>query len=590
VATPTPDGATLPARQVYRRLLGYATRQWPLLVLAFIGMGIEAAAAGGFTWLMEPMVDETFVTKNREVALWLPLAIVVLFVMRGMATFATDYSMARTGRSVVRTLREEVLGKYLRLPSRWFDGEPGAAMVTRLTYHTEQVAQATSDAIKVIVTDVLTLVALLTVMFWQSTRVTLAVLVMVPLIAAIVYVVGRRYRQINQRIQGSVSEMSHAAEQAVSGQQVVKVYGGQAREIARLAEIAGRNYRLNVKVETTKALSSSLVQLLAAIALAVILMVAGHEAMRGRLGAGQFVSLMTAMMAMLPSLKRITNVQSMVQKGIAAASGLFRVLDSPEERDAGTVPLQRATGRVEFEEVGVRYSDDAAPALERISFACEPGSVTAIVGRSGSGKSSLVRLLPRLYEPTSGRVLLDGRQTDEYRLADLRHQIGWVSQDVVLFDDTVARNIAYGALDDSDESRIIAAAKAANAMEFIERLPLGFATRIGDNGALLSGGQRQRLAIARAILKNAPILILDEATSSLDTESERLIQDALTRVMRARTTLVIAHRLSTVEHADQVVVLDGGRMVEHGTHAELLARGGRYAQLHRLQFRDSEAA
>ncbi len=590
MTAPVPDGATLPARQVYRRLLGYAGRYWPLLVVAFIGMAVEAAAAGGFTWLMEPMVDETFVTKNREVSLWLPLAIVVLFVGRGMATFASDYSMARVGRSVVRSLREEVLAKYLRLPSRWFDGEPAAAMVTRLTWHTEQVAQASSDAIKVIVTDVLTLIALLSVMFWQSTRVTLAVLVMVPLIAAIVFVVGRRYRRINQRIQNSVSEMSHAAEQAVSGHQVVKVYGGQANELARLAEIAGRNYRLNVKVETTKALSSSLVQLLAAIALAVILLVAGHEAMRGRLGAGQFVSLMTAMMAMLPSLKRITNVQSMVQKGIAAASGLFRVLDAQEERDTGARPLQRATGRVVFEDVGVRYAADAAPALERIGFACEPGSATAIVGRSGSGKSSLVRLLPRLYEPSSGRILLDGHPLDEYRLADLRRQIAWVSQDVVLFDDTVARNIAYGALEEAVEARIIAAAQAANAMEFIERMPQGLASRIGDNGALLSGGQRQRLAIARAILRDAPILILDEATSSLDTESERLIQDALARVMRARTTLVIAHRLSTVEHADQVVVLDGGRMVERGTHAELLARGGRYAQLHRLQFRDSEAA
>ena len=590
MATPNPDGATLPARQVYRRLLGYAARHWPLLVLAFIGMGIEAAAAGAFTWLMEPMVDQTFVAKNRSVSLWLPAAIVALFVVRGMATFATDYSMARTGRSVVRTLREEVLGKYLRLPSRWFDGEPAAAMVTRLTWHTEQVAQASSEAIKVIVTDVLTVAALLSVMFWQSTRVTLAVLIMVPLIAGIVFVVGRRYRRINQSIQGSVSEMSHAAEQAVSGAQVVKVYGGQQRELARLSEIAGRNYKLNVKVETTKAVSSSLVQLFAAIALAVILLVAGNEAFHGRLGAGQFVSLMTAMMAMLPSLKRITNVQSMVQKGIAAASGLFRVLDSPEERDAGTAPLQRATGRVVFEDVGVRYASDAAPALEHVGFACEPGTVTAIVGRSGSGKSSLVRLLPRLYEPTSGRVLLDGRTLDEYSLADLRRQIAWVSQDVVLFDDSVARNIAYGALGDADEARIIAAAKAANALEFIERLPHGFATRIGDNGSLLSGGQRQRLAIARAILKDAPILILDEATSSLDTESERLIQDALTRVMRARTTLVIAHRLSTVEHADQVVVLDGGHLVERGTHADLLARGGRYAQLHRLQFRDSEAA
>ena len=573
---------------VYRRLLGYAARQWPLLVLAFVGMGVEAAAAGAFTWLMKPMVDETFVARNQSVGVWLPLAIVGLFVVRGIATFATDYGMARVGRSVVRTLREDTLAKYLSLPSSWFDREPSAAMVTRLTYHTEQVAQASSDAIKVIVTDLLTLVALFSVMLLQSVKVTLTLVVTVPLIAAIIYTVGRRYRRISAGIQGSVSEMSHVAEQAISGQQVVKIAGAQALEQRRLEEIAARNYRLNVKVETTKALSSSLVQLLSAVALAVILYVAGIEAMHDRLTAGQFVSLMSAMLAMLPSLKRITNVQSMIQKGVAAAGSLFRVLDAPAERDEGTRALGRASGDVEFREVSVRYADDKAPALDRVSLHCRPGSVTAIVGRSGSGKSTLVRLLPRLYEPTGGAVLLDGAPVSEYRLADLRRQVAWVGQDVVLFDDTVARNIAYGAPPATTPAQIEAAAEAAHAMEFIRRMPQGLQTRIGDNGAMLSGGQRQRLAIARAILKDAPILVLDEATSSLDAESERLIQDALERIMRARTTLVIAHRLSTVEHADRVLVLDAGRVVEQGTHAELLARGGHYAHLHRLHFRDPE--
>ncbi|HQW64646.1 MAG TPA: lipid A export permease/ATP-binding protein MsbA [Pseudomonadota bacterium] len=573
---------------VYRRLLGYAARQWPLLVLAFIGMGVEAAAAGGFTWLMKPMVDETFVARNQSVSVWLPLAIVGLFVVRGIATFATDYGMARVGRTVVRTLREDTLAKYLRLPSAWFDREPPAAMVTRLTYHTEQVAQASSDAIKVIVTDLLTLVALFTVMLLQSVKVTLTLVVTVPLIAVIIYTVGRRYRRISAGIQGSVSEMSQVAEQAISGQQVVKIAGAQAMEQRRLAEIAARNYRLNVKVETTKAMSSSLVQLLSAIALAVILYVAGLEAMRDRLSAGQFVSLMSAMLAMLPSLKRITNVQSMIQKGVAAAGSLFHVLDAPAEADLGTHPLQRARGEVEFREVSVRYADDKAPALDRVSLRCEPGTVTAIVGRSGGGKSTLVRLLPRFYEASAGAVLLDGVPVADYRLADLRRQIAWVGQDVVLFDDSIAHNIAYGTLETATPAQIEAAAEAAHAMEFIRRMPQGLETRIGDNGAMLSGGQRQRLAIARAILKDAPILVLDEATSSLDAESERLIQDALERIMRARTTLVIAHRLSTVEHADRVVVLDAGRVVEQGTHAELLARGGQYAHLHRLHFRDPE--
>jgi subfamily B ATP-binding cassette protein MsbA len=299
-----------------------------------------------------------------------------------------------------------------------------------------------------------------------------------------------------------------------------------------------------------------------------------------------FVSLITAMIATLPSLKRITNLQGMVQKGVAAAGGLFDVLDQPEERDAGTVTIERARGELTFSEVSVRYADANAFALERLSFHAAPGTLTAIVGRSGSGKSTLVRMVPRLYEPSSGEVRLDGHALAEYRLHDLRRQIAFVSQHVVLFDDTVANNVAYGELRSASEAEVVAALEAANAMEFVRRLPDGLATRIGDAGALLSGGQRQRLAIARAILKDAPILILDEATSALDAESETLIQEALGRYMKTRTTLVIAHRLATVERADQVLVLDRGRLVEQGRHAELLARGGHYAYLHRLQFRD----
>jgi subfamily B ATP-binding cassette protein MsbA len=569
----------------YRRLLGYAAAHWPLAALASCGMLVEAAAAGAFTALMNPLIDQTFVEKNPSAAAWLPFAIVGLFLARGVATFVTDYGMARIGRGVVQALRQQVLAKYLRMPSRWFDQHPGAVLVTRLTYNTEQVAQASSDAVKVAITDLLTLAALLTVMLLQSVRVTVAMLVMGPLIAAIIATVGRRYRRINARIQASVGELAHIAEEAVGGQHVVKVYGGQAREEARFAGVAERNRRLQVKVEATKAVSSALVQLLAAIALAVIVYVAGREAMADRLTPGAFVSLMTAMMAMLPSLKRITNVQGMIQKGVAAAGGLFEVLDAAPEADHGTRPLTRAEGRVTFRDVVVRYASDKPPALNGLSFEAAPGSVTAIVGRSGSGKSTLVRLLPRLYEPDAGAVLLDGVPLPDYRLADLRRQIALVSQDVLLFDDTVAANIAYGMPGEVPREQLVEAARAANALDFIERLPQGFDTPIGEGGTLLSGGQRQRLAIARALLKDAPILILDEATSSLDTESERLIHEALERIMRGRTTLVIAHRLSTVEHADQILVLDHGRLVERGRHAELLARGGHYARLAGLELR-----
>ncbi|OGT59143.1 MAG: lipid A export permease/ATP-binding protein MsbA [Gammaproteobacteria bacterium RIFCSPHIGHO2_12_FULL_63_22] len=573
------------AWQTYRRLLGYAKPYRLFLAAAFLGMVVEASSAGLFAKLMEPMVNETFVARDPGVRWTLPLMIVGLFLMRGIATFVTDYGMARAGRSVVRDLRSAVLSKFLRLPSSRFDREPVAAMVSRLNYDTEQVTQATSEALKVMVTDTLTIIALLGVMFYQSVRVTLAMLVIAPLIAVISAYVGARYRRINRGIQTGVAGMAQAAEEVLSAQQEVKIYGAQQLEIDRYRNLAERNLRLNLKVETTRASASSLVQVMAAAALAVILIVAGNEAMAGRMNAGSFVSVMMAMMALIPSLKRITNIQSAVQKGIAASERLFAVLDEPDEADTGSTPLQRARGEIEFVSVGVQYDSQVTPALQDISFRASPGTVTAIVGRSGSGKSTLIRLLPRFYEPSAGQVLLDGRPISDYRLEDLRRQIALVGQQVMLFDGSIADNISYGQ-NRSDEAAIQRVADAANASEFITRLPQAMATPIGENGALLSGGQRQRIAIARAMLKNAPILILDEATAALDNESERLVQDALNHLIPDRTTLVIAHRLSTIEHADQVLVLDQGRLVEQGTHAQLLAQGGLYSHLHRMQFRE----
>ena len=574
---------------VYRRLLGRARRYWPYLIAAAVGMVLEAASAGAFTLLMKPMVNDTFVAPDPKMRWVLPLVIVLLFVVRGIATFATDYGMSRAGRSVVRDLRHDVLAKYLRLPSTRFDLEPVPAMVSRLNYDTEQVTQASSDAIKVLLTDTITIVVLLGVMFYSSPLVTVVMLVVAPLIAAVSAVVGRRYRQINRGIQDGVANMAQVAEQALSAQQEVKIYGAQASEQERYDALVNRNLKLSIKVDSTRAAASSMVQTLAALGLAVILVVAGQEAAQGRMDAGSFVSLLTAMMAMLPSLKRITNVQSLIQKGVAAADRLFGILDEPDERDTGTLPLLRARGEIEFRGVSVRYPGQDVPALDDISFTAAPGTVTAIVGRSGSGKSTLIRLLPRFYEASAGSVRVDGVPVDQYRLADLRRQIALVGQRVMLFDDSIATNIAYGQQAGIDPARVRAAAEAANATEFIDRLPGGMQARIGENGGLLSGGQRQRLAIARAMLKDAPILVLDEATAALDTESERLVQDALNRLIPHHTTLVIAHRLSTVEHADQVLVLDAGKLVEQGTHADLLARGGLYARLHRMQFRETEA-
>lgn len=573
----------------YRRLLGYARRYWHLLAAAVLGMTIEAGAAAAFTTLMDPLINQGFVARDAQATQWLPLAIVGIFLLRGFATFATDYGMARAGRSVVRDLRNALLAKYLHLPSARFDAEGVPALASRLAYDTEQVAQASSEALKVIVTDTLLIAGCLGVMFWQSTKVTLSMLVMGPLIAAIVWQVGKRYRRINRNIADGVAAMGQSSAQSLYAQQEVKIYGAQDAEIARYSTLAGRNLRLNTKIETTRAISSSLVQIFAAVALAIIVWIASSEAQAGRLNAGQFVSLMTAMMAMLPSLKRITTVQSAVQRGLVAADHIFGVLDSEQEVDTGTRRIARARGEVEFRGVSLRYPGQQQAALRDISFVAKPGTVTAIVGRSGGGKSSLVRLIPRFYEPDAGQVLLDGVPLADYVLADLRRQIAFVGQKVMLFDDSVATNIAYGR-GDASEAEVHSAAAAANALEFAQALPQGLDTRIGENGALLSGGQRQRLAIARAILKDAPILILDEATAALDNESERLVQGALEHLIPDRTTLVIAHRLSTIEHADQVLVLDGGHLVECGTHAGLLAKGGMYAHLHRMQFREAETA
>jgi subfamily B ATP-binding cassette protein MsbA len=576
-----------PAWPIYKRLLGYASRYWPLLTVAGIGMVVEALAGGAFVQLMDPLVNRGFVKPEPRMAVVLPLAIVGLFVLRGLATYVTDYGMARAGRSVVRDLREQILGKYLRMPSSHFDTESVPAMVSRLNFDTEQVTQAATDAVKSLVTDGLTIAYLLALMLLVSVKVTMAMVLITPLIGVLVWYVGKRYRRISRGIQDGMGELAQSAEQSLAAQQDVKVYGAQAFEQSRYSRLANRMLRLNMKVEATRAGSSALVQMLAAFALAAIVWVATREALQGRIDAGQFVQLMTAMMGIIPSLRRITNVQSVIGRGVAAAERLFAVLDSPEEIDTGSVRLARARGELVFDRVSLRYARDDADArfaLQDISFSARPGTVTAIVGRSGGGKTSLVRLVPRFYEPSAGRITLDGIDLDQYRLDDLRRQIALVGQRVMLFDDSVAANIAYGGEAEADALRAVA--EAANAWEFIERLPRGLDTAVGENGALLSGGQRQRLAIARAMLKDAPILILDEATAALDTESERLVQDALNRLMPDRTTLVIAHRLSTIEHADQVLVLDQGRLVEQGTHAELLVQGGLYAHLHRMQFRE----
>jgi subfamily B ATP-binding cassette protein MsbA len=574
----------------YRRLLQLLGRYRLAVGITIFAMVADAACMTLFARVIKPLIDKLFVTRDPHVIFWMPIIIIAIFFTRSIAVYVETYGAAYVGRGVVQDMRRRIFDKYLHMPAAFFDRESSGQQISRITYTSEQVAQATTDSAKTAIVDGLTVAGFVGVMLWTNWKLSLALRVMVPMIGILVTYVSRRYRRINVSIQDVVGQVTGTVEEVVGAHREVKVFGGQPYESERFNHITDRTRKLNIKVAATNGLSTAFVQLAAAIALALIVYFATRPFMlRSGLTAGAFATLFLCMGGILPSLKRLTTVQSNIQRGLAAAADLFGLLDAPVERDAGGATLERCGGELDFRDVTLVYPGASAPALRGVSLHCPAGSITALVGRSGSGKSSLASLIPRFYEPTSGSVLLDGRRLDDYRLASLRAQIAWVGQDVVLFDDTIAKNIAYGALAGAEEAAIVAAANAANAMGFVRELPHGIHSRVGEGGSLLSGGQRQRIAIARALLKNAPILVLDEATSALDRESERLIQDALARLMKNRTTLVIAHRLSTVEHADQIAVLDAGHIVERGTHAELLAREGRYAALYHLQFHEASA-
>ena len=576
--------------QTYRRLLGYARPHWGVFLWSILGMALYASTETLFAALMKPMLDQSFVARDPEAIKLIPLALMGIFLLRGIAGFLSTYSMSWIGRTIIKTLRGEMFRQLLRLPTAYYDRTASGQLLSKFTYNVEQVSQASTNAVTIVVRDTLTALGLLGYMFYLSGTLSLVFLLAGPFIAVVVVYVSRRFRRVSTRIQDSMGEVTQITQEAIEGQREVKIFGGQDYETEHFDEVNERNQRQQLKMVATSAISVPFIQLLAASALAGIIYMATHDSSRTITSAGTFVSFITALMLLLPPLKRLTTVNSMVQRGIAAAETIFELLDLPPEQDHGKHSVERAEGRIEYRGVRFAYRDDAEPVLKDVSFTVEPGETVAFVGRSGSGKSTLVNLLPRFYDITTGEVLLDGMEVRDYRLASLREQVALVSQHVTLFNDTIGRNIAYGRLASASREQIEAAAEAAHALDFIRELPQGLDTLVGENGLLLSGGQRQRIAIARAILRNAPVLILDEATSALDAESEFHVQAGLEQLMRGRTTLVIAHRLSTVEKADRIIVLDEGRLVESGTHQELLAKGGHYAMLHGMQFRDAGAS
>ncbi len=572
------------ALATYRRLLGYLRPHKPMFGVGVLGMAIFAATDAGWAAFVKFFLDGTFVAKDPRMVWLVPAALVGLFMLRGVGDFLQTYCPGFVGRKIVKTLRAEIFDRYLNLPVTYFDQQATGMMLSRLTYNTEQVAQAATDSITVFIRDSLTIVGLIGYLLYMNPRLTLVSLVVGPLIAVLIRRINTLFRRYSRRIQASMGDVTRVAKEAIEAPRVVRVFNAQRYEAAMFDEVIEHNRRSHMKLMFTKGLSNPIVQSIAATGLAGVLYLATVEAIEGRMTVGEFTSFIAALMLITGPLRRLVSVAGPLQQGIAAAQSIFEVLDTAPEPGGGERHVVRARGEVEYREARFRYPTGAEDVLHGVSFTVRPGETCAIVGRSGSGKSTIVNLLARFYDVTGGSVLLDGHDVRDYMLDNLRAQMSLVSQDVVLFNDTIRSNIAFGYPAAAQE--IDAAARSARVTEFTDQMPAGLDTVVGDRGVLLSGGQRQRIAIARALLRNTPILILDEATSALDTELEREIQEQLEQLMLNRTTLVIAHRLSTVEKADRILVLDGGRLIETGTHEELLARNGQYALLYRMQFNE----
>ena len=569
---------------IYKRLLRYVIPHWRVIPLALVGMVFVAASNAYIPFLMSQVIEALEDGGRAGGSLYIPLVLFLTFIVRGVADFGAVCSLSWLGRAVIHDLRADIFQHYTRLPTEFYDINPTGALVSKLTYNTEQVSEAISGVVVVSIRDSLTIAVLIGAMIYFSPLLSAMVAVAAPVVGWLIFLMSKAFRRYGLRIQTSMGDATRVTEEALAAHRIVKVFEGQKQQRNQFSEINERNRKQFMKLVVTRAAGDTLTQYTVTAAVTAMIAVAFSGLFIQGLDASVFIGFLTAMGMTLAPLKRIINVNAALQRGIAAGLTLFETIDEPAEPDFGTTTVKKVHGEIEFKDMSFAYKTSKGTVLRNINLLVSAGSSLAIVGRSGSGKSTLVGLLPRFYEVKSGQVCLDGLDIRDYQLKSLRRQISLVSQDVILFDDTIFNNIAYGALANASRSAVEAAAEAAYVTEFANELSEGLDSRVGQRGALLSGGQRQRIAIARAILKDSPILILDEATSALDTQSEKKIQSALEKLMKGRTTLVIAHRLSTVEHVDRIIVLDQGVITQEGTHIELMSQKGIYSGLHQSQF------